>query len=287
MLKYRLITAFIIIPIVIGILFLLPPIWFKLVTLTVCMLSAWEWGQLAGLNDFSKRFWLTIVYGLLLTVITFAVPIYWPLFIVWQVQYVLLVALLWWLTALILVLCYPNYALFWCHSHLLRLAFGFFTILPFFCSVIILLDYNYDINHFAGSWWLLYIMFLVWSADSGAYLFGRALGSHKLAPNISPGKTWEGLISGLLISLIISWIFNSYAPLHVAPLTLLVCSTVAALASVVGDLTESMFKREAGIKDSGYIIPGHGGMLDRIDSLTAAIPVFVYLMLQVCHADIS
>ncbi|AIN47454.1 Phosphatidate cytidylyltransferase [Candidatus Palibaumannia cicadellinicola] len=248
------------------------------------MFSAWEWGQLAGLTPCSQRFWFVIVCGLLLTIITFNVPICLPLFTVWQVQYILWAALVWWLTALLLVVYYPSSAVFWRRSNSLRLVFGIFTILPFFYSMITMRYYNYNINPFAGSWWLLYIMLLVWSADSGAYLFGRALGRHKLAPKISPGKTWEGLISGLFTSAIITWVFKSYAPLHAAPLILLICSTVAVLASIVGDLTESMFKREAGIKDSGHIIPGHGGILDRIDSLTAAIPVFACLMLQVFHA---
>ena len=102
-----------------------------------------------------------------------------------------------------------------------------------------------------------------------------------MAPKVSPGKTWEVFAGGLLTSALIAWLFGRYAPLDVVPSTLLICSVVAALASVLGDLTESMFKREAGIKDSGHMIPGHGGILDRIDSLTAAVPVFACLMLLV------
>ncbi|MDN6550199.1 MAG: phosphatidate cytidylyltransferase, partial [Enterobacterales bacterium] len=128
-----------------------------------------------------------------------------------------------------------------------------------------------------------YVMFLVWGADSGAYMFGKLFGKNKLAPKVSPGKTWEGFIGGLITSALISWGFGLYAPLAVVPATLLVCSIVAALVSVLGDLTESMFKREAGIKDSGHLIPGHGGILDRIDSLTAAVPVFACLMLLVFY----
>jgi phosphatidate cytidylyltransferase len=142
-------------------------------------------------------------------------------------------------------------------------------------------QFGYEENHFTGAWWLLYVMLLVWGADSGAYMFGKLFGKHKLAPKVSPGKTWEGLIGGLVTSAVISWLFGRYAPLNVVPMTLLVCSVIAALASVLGDLTESMFKREAGIKDSGHLIPGHGGILDRIDSLTAAVPVFACLMLLV------
>ncbi|KYP97829.1 CDP-diglyceride synthetase [Sodalis-like endosymbiont of Proechinophthirus fluctus] len=284
MLKYRLITAFVLIPAVIAALFLLPPVGFALVTLGVCMLSTWEWGQLAGLASRSQRIWLAILFGLLLALMMLTVPSYRPFVTVWQAQYPLWAALVWWLVALLLVLCYPRSATLWHESRLLRLAFGILTILPFFWGMLALRQHYYDTNHFIGAWWLLYVMVLVWGTDSGAYMFGRALGRHKLAPKVSPGKTWEGLVGGLITSAVIAFLFGRYAPLDAAPLTLLICSIVAALASVLGDLTESMFKREAGIKDSGHLIPGHGGILDRIDSLTAAVPVFSCLMLLVFNA---
>jgi phosphatidate cytidylyltransferase len=106
-------------------------------------------------------------------------------------------------------------------------------------------------------------------------------GKHKLAPKVSPGKTWEGFLGGLVTSALIAVLFATLAPLTVSTGTLVICAIIATLASVLGDLTESMFKREAGIKDSGNLIPGHGGILDRIDSLTAAVPVFACLLLLV------
>lgn len=121
---------------------------------------------------------------------------------------------------------------------------------------------------------------LVWGADSGAYMFGKMFGKHKLAPKVSPGKTWQGFWRFADRGSDF-WAYGVWAHLDVTPTVLLVCSVVAALASVLGDLTESMFKREAGIKDSGHLIPGHGGILDRIDSLTAAVPVFACLLLLV------
>lgn len=281
MLKYRLITALILIPIVIAALFLLPPIGFAIVTLVVCMLAAWEWGQLAGFVTRSQRVWLAILCGFLLALMMLTVPAYHHSVHLPQVSGSLWASLIWWIVALLLVLFYPASAALWRHSKTLRLLFGVLTIIPFFWGMIALRQYGYDENHATGAWWLLYVMLLVWGADSGAYMFGKLFGKHKLAPKVSPGKTWEGLIGGLLTSALISWLFGRYAPLSVVPMTLLICSVVAALASVLGDLTESMFKREAGIKDSGHLIPGHGGILDRIDSLTAAVPVFACLMLLV------
>ncbi|WP_248464475.1 phosphatidate cytidylyltransferase [Pectobacterium versatile] len=279
MLKYRLITAFILIPIVIAALFLLPPLGFTLVTLAVCMLAAWEWGQLAGLASYGQRLWLAILCGFLLALMLLSLPAYHYSVHIPQISIALWSSLVWWGVALFLVLFYPASASFWRHSRTLRLVFGIMTIVPFFWGMVALRHYNYAINPFAGAWWLLYVMLLVWGADSGAYMFGKLFGKRKLAPKVSPGKTWEGFLGGLATSALISVLFSLYAPLTVAPATLLICSIAAALASVLGDLTESMFKREAGIKDSSHLIPGHGGVLDRIDSLTAAVPVFSCLML--------
>lgn len=281
MLKSRLITAGILIPIVIAALFLLPPVGFALVLLAICMLAAWEWGQFAGLSTRNQRIWLAILCGLLLALMLVARPDYHPFSTSWQVEYSLGAALAWWVVALVLVLRYPQSAAFWRHSSVLRLLFGILTIIPFFWGMVALRQHQYSVNPFAGAWWLLYVMLLVWGADSGAYIFGRLLGKHKLAPKVSPGKTWEGLVGGLLTSAIISWLFGRYTSLNAAPLSLLICSIFAVLASILGDLTESMFKREAGIKDSGSLIPGHGGIMDRIDSLTAAVPVFACLMLLI------
>lgn len=279
MLKYRLISACILIPIVIAILFLLPPVGFEIVALLVCMLASWEWGQLSGFVSCYQRLWLALLCGLLLALMLFALPEYPHSVHLPVITSILWLSLGWWLLALVLVVCYPGSARFWRHSKLWRLLFGVLTIVPFFWSMVVLRSWHYDISHYNGAIWLLYVMFLVWGADSGAYLFGKLFGRHKLAPKVSPGKTWQGLIGGLFTSAVIAWLFGIWVKLDVAPAILLVCSVAATLASVLGDLTESMFKREAGIKDSGHLIPGHGGVLDRIDSLMAAVPVFVCLFL--------
>lgn len=281
MLKYRLISAFVLIPVVIAALFLLPPGGFAILTLLVCMLAAWEWGQLSGFSLRTQRVWLAVLCGLLLALMQFSLPEYHHNLHQPVVEWALWTSLGWWVAALFLVLFYPESAGLWRYSKTLRLIFGLLTIVPFFWGMVALRTWHYESNHYSGAIWLLYVMILVWGADSGAYMFGKLFGKHKLAPKVSPGKTWQGFIGGLLTAAVISWSYGLWADLAVAPLTLLVCSIVAVLASVLGDLTESMFKREAGIKDSGHLIPGHGGILDRIDSLTAAVPVFACLLLLV------
>ena len=121
---------------------------------------------------------------------------------------------------------------------------------------------------------------LVWAADSGAYFSGRAFGKRKLAPKVSPGKSWEGVVGGLITALVLAFVFIHFfgdslvGERNISGFVILSVATVAI--SVLGDLTESMFKRESGMKDSSQLIPGHGGVLDRIDSLTAAVPFFSY-----------
>ncbi|EJS86028.1 hypothetical protein AAUPMB_19730, partial [Pasteurella multocida subsp. multocida str. Anand1_buffalo] len=124
------------------------------------------------------------------------------------------------------------------------------------------------------------VFILVWSADSGAYFAGRQFGKNKLAPKVSPGKSWEGVIGGLVTAGILASIFIHFTQeslLSGISIPAFIALSVATVAvSILGDLTESMFKRQSGIKDSSQLIPGHGGILDRIDSLTAAVPFFAY-----------
>jgi phosphatidate cytidylyltransferase len=136
---------------------------------------------------------------------------------------------------------------------------------------------NYMSNSYTGAVCLLYVFVLVWATDTGAYFAGRAFGKRKLAAKVSPGKTIEGFIGGISVAIIISIIAYMLNLFDMTFSTFFISSLSAIFVSVLGDLTESMFKREAGIKDSGHLIPGHGGILDRIDSLTAAVPVFTTL----------
>ncbi|EPL9571663.1 phosphatidate cytidylyltransferase [Providencia rettgeri] len=280
MLKYRLLTAIVLIPIVIAALFLLSPANFGLVVIAVSALGAWEWAQFAGWHSQAKRIGLAIVFAAILLAMQFSIPDITSLSSSPMILYGLWAGLVWWVVAIVLVVTYPASAS-WGKSVIIRLLFGVLTIIPFYCGMMALRTVGYQSDTAIGAWWLLYVMLLVWGADSGAYAFGRTIGRNKMAPKVSPGKTWEGLVGGLITAGIISWVFSAYAPIPVMPDYLLVTSIIVVVVSVFGDLTESMFKRQSGIKDSSHLIPGHGGILDRIDSLTAAIPVFAGLNLLI------
>jgi phosphatidate cytidylyltransferase len=124
-----------------------------------------------------------------------------------------------------------------------------------------------------GAQWLLFALCLVWAADIGAYFAGRSFGRVRLAPLVSPGKTWEGVLGGLLLAALVALWGSRWFAVPVLPFVAL-CLVVVAF-SIVGDLTESLLKRFAGLKDSGTLFPGHGGVMDRIDSLTSALPVLL------------
>ncbi|EPL6456073.1 MULTISPECIES: phosphatidate cytidylyltransferase [Providencia] len=280
MLKYRLLTAIVLIPIVIAALFLLSPANFGLVVIAVSALGAWEWAQFAGWHSQVKRVGLAIVFAAILLAMQFSIPDITSLSNAPIILYGLWAGLVWWVAAIVLVVTYPASAS-WGKSVIIRLLFGVLTIIPFYCGMMALRTVGYQNDTAIGAWWLLYVMLLVWGADSGAYAFGRTIGRNKMAPKVSPGKTWEGLVGGLITAGVISWVFSAYAPIPAMPDYLLVTSIIVVVVSVFGDLTESMFKRQSGIKDSSHLIPGHGGILDRIDSLTAAIPVFAGLNLLI------
>jgi phosphatidate cytidylyltransferase len=126
----------------------------------------------------------------------------------------------------------------------------------------------------------LALLVIVWLADSGAYFAGKRWGHTRLAPVISPGKTWEGVLGGIITSAIVALLAGFwYSQSLEWTLTLVPVVLLAVMFSIVGDLLESLMKRQVGLKDSGHIIPGHGGVLDRIDSLTAAAPMFLIGMM--------
>ncbi|MFZ7217525.1 phosphatidate cytidylyltransferase [Avibacterium avium] len=286
MLKQRVISAIILIAIVCAALFLFSPFYFALALGAVATLGIWEWTQFAQVKN---KFWRVVVAGLAGAVLF--------LWILSEANYlnagrvfehyagpILLSAVIWWIVALGLVVSYPQSAKFWAKSVLLQAVFAIVTLVPFIVGVLRLRLDGYVANPYHGLMLLFYVFILVWAADSGAYFAGRKFGKHKLAPKVSPGKTWQGVLGGLITAGVLAGIFMQIAPqdLFNVPTVPFIALSVATVAiSVLGDLTESMFKRESGIKDSSNLIPGHGGILDRIDSLTAAVPFFAYFYFYV------
>ena len=194
-------------------------------------------------------------------------------------KYILCLSVVLWLVNAVLVMTYPKSKVI--VSNMFFKLFSFFIIFASFAlSALVLRFSGYKTDPYMGSNIILSVMILVWCADSGAYFVGRAIGKHKMSPNVSPNKTIEGLLGGVVCSLIAFVIlekFNMFGTegysSNLYALTFAAVCTV--IISVFGDLMESVFKREAGIKDSGVIFPGHGGMLDRLDSVYAAFPMFI------------
>ncbi|TCP94966.1 phosphatidate cytidylyltransferase [Cricetibacter osteomyelitidis] len=286
MLKQRVISAIVLIGIVFAALFLFSPFAFALAVAVVVAIGVWEWTQFM---QFKMPIWRGIITGiaasfLFLWVYAEADFLNAGRVFVDLAQPILLSAVIWWFAALILVISYPKSAALWGKSLILQFIFAFFTLVPFLIGILSLRLDHYITNPTYGVMQLLYVFILIWGADSGAYFAGRAFGKHKLAPKVSPGKTWQGVFGGLVTAGVIAYLFLQFASVEFVQqiklggkLTSFLGLSVATVAiSVLGDLTESMFKRTSGIKDSGNIIPGHGGVLDRIDSLTAAVPFFAY-----------
>ncbi len=263
MLKQRIITALVLLPFALGGFFLLNGDLFALFIGAVVSLGAWEWARLAGFTAQVQR----VAYAALVAVLLFGLYLL-PVLAPW----VLLMAVAWWTVATLLVLGYPASSRYWAQAPV-RVLIGLLILLPAWQGLVLLKQWP------EANWLILAVMVLVWGADIGAYFSGRRFGKRKLAPQVSPGKSWEGVFGGLLATLLICTGVALYRDWSFTSLLLgLLGTAVVVLISVVGDLTESMFKRQAGIKDSSNLLPGHGGVLDRIDSLTAAIPVFAALL---------
>jgi phosphatidate cytidylyltransferase len=266
MLKQRVITALLLIPLVIWDIlnFSSPTLAWLLAVFVV--LAAWEWAGICGWHQLIWRNSYATVMGLTLFMIYGSWHDY-P-----KVGNLLLItACLWWSIAFYWVLNYQRSHDRLPTSSLIKALLGFFILLPAWAALLILHEHDHYGKH-----WVVFLLVLIWAADSGAYFIGKRWGKFKLADKVSPGKTWEGVIGALLMSFLVS---ASYAILNAMSLMtvfffMLLCS-ITVMASILGDLLESAFKRQMGIKDSSQILPGHGGVLDRIDSLTSAAPIFV------------
>ena len=263
MLKQRLLTAAVLIPLFVWGVLALPPDYFALLLAAVVLVAAAEWGRLVGLPPVGRAGFVALM-ALAMVFATVAPP---------PAEYlrgIATVAVLWWAFATGWIRRYEAGGQALPTSSWGGALAGVAVLLPPWLALTAL-----HRDPATGPAYVLFLFVLVWAADSGAYFAGRRYGRRKLAPRVSPGKTWEGVLGGagasLLVALGGAFIFNLSV---LATLIFMFLCAVVVVISVVGDLLESLFKREAGVKDSGRFLPGHGGALDRIDSITAAAPVF-------------
>jgi len=255
MLKQRIITAVIALAVIGVVLFVVPEPVARLFLAALFVAGAWEWGGFLFRDGGPVR-WLYVAFIVVLLGLLFP-----SIGDAGVLDNVLKAALAWWLIALVWIPFYPTRipaALAW--------ICGALVLVPAWAA----LDYLY----LQAPQLLIFALLIVWVADIGAFFVGKGFGRVKLAPKVSPGKTWEGVLGGLTAVLLLAAAGSRWFGIEIAILVPF-CLAVTML-SIVGDLTVSMFKRNAGVKDSGSLFPGHGGVLDRIDSVTAATPLFAF-----------
>jgi phosphatidate cytidylyltransferase len=255
MLKQRLITAAVLIPLLLGAMFLLPGFWWQLLLLIPVWIAAHEWSRLAAFGragEAALMLVLTAAIGLLMAVATTPESACARIILGLSVAFWLIVAPCWlWLKIIV-------------HN---RWWLGI-------CAVVVLVPTWLAFAQLQRTPLLLLLLLaVVWIADTAAYMFGRTFGRHKLAPAISPGKTWEGVTGALATVAVYALALNLAQILGRDGGFLVAAFLSMTVFSVVGDLFESWLKRSAGVKDSGAILPGHGGLLDRIDGVMAALPL--------------
>lgn len=262
MLKQRTLTALVLAPLVIAAVIWLPTVVVATIAASVFLLGFWEWTRLAGYRNPQWRLILVAGFGALMGLST---RMYSPT-LLWAV---IVVGACWWLLALLWLRRFSFAAAPTRENGLLKLLAGVLTIFPAWAALIWLH------GHHVYGLLLLLALFVVWSADIGAYFAGRYFGRAKLAPQISPGKTWAGVFGALLVSALVAGLGAALLDRDGADvLGMILVGLVSVAASIVGDLFESLLKRHTKIKDSGRLFPGHGGLLDRLDSVFAALPFF-------------
>jgi len=266
MLRLRIITALCLVAVFVPALFLMSPILFSIGVIPLVLAAGWEWSRLAKVSSLTTR-----LGYLLLIVITLFAAAHWlglpDTFDYERSQQLLLVAVGLWAVIFLWIQGYPSSAILWSTPPVL--GFLGIALLGFTWVSIVTI-----INHSSGQWLLLLAIGIIVLADVGGFFVGKYLGKHKLAPIISPGKTWEGFFGGLFLQAVLVGSLAWVLPDKVSVLGLSLLVFPVGLYSVLGDLFESMIKRHSGVKDSGNLLPGHGGVLDRIDGIMAALPMF-------------
>ncbi len=261
MLKQRVITASLLAPLVLWGIWAMPTQGFAIAIAVIFSLAGWEWSRLSGFSRAPGRsFYTALVAAAMAGIYPLMAEGNWP-------QLILIVAMMWWSFALMSVLSYPRSSGLWQRSAAARGLAGMLVLLPSWAALVLL-------HERVGPGYVILLMFIVWGADTGAYFAGRAFGRHKLAPHVSPGKTWEGVAGGALLAVIVALVGTFWLVPVGGYGAFIALVVVTVMISVLGDLVESLFKRVVNLKDSGGLLPGHGGIMDRIDSLTAAAPLF-------------
>jgi phosphatidate cytidylyltransferase len=267
-------TALAMMPFAVAGILLLPTPWLVAVAAVLFLVGLWEWFKLAEIDDSLARTVLLVAnVGLMAALAWGSRTASGGTLVLFELTVVL--GVVWWLLACLWLKHYTFASDHDTHARVFKLAAGTLAVVPAWCALALL-----HASQPNGHRWLLVALAIVWAGDTGAYFAGRAFGGklfkgRKLAPRISPNKTVEGLLGGMVCALPAAALLGWFAGATVAQQPLLLCVALATfLASVVGDLFESLLKRHVGVKDSGDILPGHGGILDRIDAVLAALPVF-------------
>lgn len=269
MLKQRVLTALLLLPLVMAFIFALPPQWFPVLLAVVLLAGSWEYKRLAGLSGQASGYLLVFIQLIILTLL-------YKYRVQWDNS-----------ALLILCLCCAAWLLMFCRLLLYKpgdSVDGFYRIISFGTALASITTGWFGLSWIRlqtdGAWLILLLLLIVWAADTGAYFAGKTFGKRKLAVNLSPGKTQAGLAGGLITAPLVALLAAMLMPITgIEPIKLILLSLVTALVSVGGDLLISLHKRVSGFKDSGNLLPGHGGILDRIDSLLVAAPFFALVLL--------
>jgi phosphatidate cytidylyltransferase len=252
--KQRIITALLVTPIAIALILYVPVIYTAAVIAGLCLVALWEWTRLSGLRSRPLRALLVATGAVVMAGLWFfaSLPVWWT------------VIGFFWLRRFSFAASPTQ------ENAAIKVIAGAVTVLPAWAGLMRIL-----LTQATPHTWALYSLFLIWAADSFAYLSGSRWGRRKLAPQISPGKTWAGLYGALIGCAVVATLGGWMLDVRDSKLLLLVVfSLIAVVFSVIGDLFESLLKRHAGVKDSGNMFPGHGGVCDRLDGVFAALPIF-------------
>ena len=273
----RWLTALIAIPIVL--LF----VWFGgwaafAATLLVLVLCTIELHNMLFHAGYRPLIWVSLALSTLFLVAAMF-PLYRLVLLEWGFGMTLLISFLCLLTRKQLDGALVDWALTLAISLYLGWSFSCFLLLRGYQPGLLHFTPNFSISFPPGGWWLLFVMLGVWGCDSAAFFTGRYFGRHKLAPRVSPGKTWEGFVGGMVLAVVAALVLT-VAQLGVPWYLAIVFGLLLGGAAVLGDLAESLMKRQTRVKDSGQMMPGHGGMLDRVDSLLFAV-IVVYACAQI------